>query len=367
MSFSDLKVSTSTIMVYTNMEFDLAKIFENVHVTPTEAIYTKKQRSIDKKKISAPYGSIVSIQTKNFIRGLNTRKSQKQWCTICRPTVETGGREKKIMSCVEVSCECVPPKEGVKEIRYFCNRCNKTYKSSELKKISHFLNQITLDFSIGPEFPMLNVMIFKDSIKVAGCKNEEDAKNMVMYIWEKYLSPIQGVVTFRDPPAIKGGGENDVNPSAPKPCFFFETVMKNYGFNLGFCILREPLNILMNESKFSDKVYMSEYESTGHTNVNIKMFSIKPPGFTYTKITDEKFNSSQNTLGGDTRFRKEEVEKIEYKKEKPEKDEYITFIVFSSSEVILSGKYTENMREMYNFFRKIIGDNKNILEEKLKD
>jgi hypothetical protein len=99
------------------------------------------------------------------------------------------------------------------------------------------------------------------------------------------------------------------------------------------------------------------------------MFSIKPPGFTYTKITDEKFwsETSPTSETSGARFKIEEIEKIEYKKEKPEKDEYITFIVFSSSEVILSGKYTENMREMYNFFRKTIGDNKNILEEKLKE
>jgi hypothetical protein len=95
MSFSDLNVSTSTIMVYTNMEFNLPLIFDNINVLKVEesvsmdvvvvpAATTKKQKNINKKEISAPYGSIISIQTKNFIRGMNTRKSKKH-CRIKQP------------------------------------------------------------------------------------------------------------------------------------------------------------------------------------------------------------------------------------------------------------------------------------------
>lgn len=361
------------------MEFNLPLIFDNVNVLKVEepvasmdvvavpvVATTKKQKNINKKEISAPYGAIISIQTKNFIRGMNTRKSKKHWCTICRPTVETGGREKKIMSCIEVLHECTPPREGVKEIKYFCCKCNKTYKASELKKIGHFLNQNTLDFSIGPGSPLLNVMIFKENIKIAGCKNEQDAKNMVMYLWKEHLSKIEGVSKFRSiAKAISLGTELT-------PKFTFETVMKNYGFNLGFGILREPLNILMNKEEYSDKVYMSEYESTGHTNVNIKMYSVKPDNFTYTCITYT--DGGGGVEGGDKgggveggAFAVEETKDIHGKKNKACKDEYVTFIVFSSSEVILSGKYTENMRELYNFFREIITQNKNYLEEKLLD
>jgi hypothetical protein len=360
MSFSDLNVSTSTIMVYTNMEFNLPLIFDNINILkvddpvsmePVATVKTKKQKNINKKEISAPYGSIISIQTKNFIRGMNTRKNKKHWCTICRPTVETGGREKKIMSCVEVLYECTPPREGVKEIKYFCCKCNKTYKASELKKIGHFLNQNTLDFSIGPGSPLLNVMIFKENIKIAGCKNEEDAKNMIMYLWKEHLSKIDGASKFRSI-AKSSALSKELTPK-----FTFETVMKNYGFNLGFGILREPLNILMNKEEYSDKVYMSEYVSTGHTNVKIKMYSVKPENFTYTCIS---FHDGEV-------YTTEETKDIHGKKVKAVKDEYVTFIVFASSEVILSGKYTENMRELYDFFREIITQNKNYLEEKLLD
>jgi hypothetical protein len=211
-------------------------------------------------------------------------------------------------------------------------------------------------------------MIFKENIKIAGCKNEQDAKNMVMYLWKEHLSKIEGVSKFRS--IAKSSVGKEITPK-----FTFETVMKNYGFNLGFGILREPLNILMNKEEYSDKVYMSEYESTGHTNVNIKMYSVKPENFTYTCITytggggvegdGGEVDGGGGVDGGG--FAVEETKDIHGKKVKAGKDEYVTFIVFSSSEVILSGKYTENMRELYNFFREIITQNKNYLEEKLLD
>ena len=86
------------------------------------------------------------------------------------------------------------------------------------------------------------------------------------------------------------------------------------------------------------------------------MYSVKPENFKYVclKYINEDFET-------------EEVSEIKNKKIKNKKNEYVTFIVFSSSEVILSGKYTDNMRELYNFFRKIISENKEKLEEKFID
>jgi hypothetical protein len=342
-NFDELNASTITTMIYSNMFFNLPNLFKKLPLEKNvDIVYTKKQKNIDKKKLVAPYGSIISIQTKNFIRGINTRRSVKQWCTICRPTVTVNNREKKVLSCSEV---LHPTEDDISEIKYFCSKCNKTYKGSELKKIGHFLNQTTFDFSIGDGF--LNVMIFKDSIKVAGCKSEDDAKNMIHFLWSAYFCPM--IANNIEVATLKEGSS--------KPSFTIETVMKNYGFNLGFGILREPLNLLMNDDKYSDKIYMSEYESTGHTNVNIKMFSEKPDDFKYKNIEYENFETCTPTI--------RDVEDIFGKKVSKKKGEYVTFIVFSSSEVILSGKYTENMRELYNFFRKIINENKEMLREQL--
>ena len=59
--FEDLKTSTKTIMSYTNVEFDLRKVFEAVPVTEVESPYTDKHKNLDKKKIRAAPGSVVSL------------------------------------------------------------------------------------------------------------------------------------------------------------------------------------------------------------------------------------------------------------------------------------------------------------------
>ena len=341
-NFDELNVSTSTIMAYSNLDFDMNVIFENMRLTQgVVLVYTKKQHAIDMKKTNAPYGSIISIQKGNLIRGVNTRKPKKRWCTICRPTTTVNNREKEVLTCVEV---LHPHKNDIFEIRYYCNKCDKTYKAKELNKIGHFLNQTSFYFSVGEDKTMLHVMIFKDSFKIAGSKDEEDVRKMMQYLWAEQFSKIPQFATLKNP--------------LSKPSFTIVTVMKNVGFDLGFGILREPLNILMNDPEYSDKIYMSEYESTGHTNVKIKMFSQKPDNFKYIFIEFENFTEGENTVSHvDTIFGKKPAKK--------KKGERVTFIVFSSSQVILTGKYTQNMRELYNFFRNIIIENRELLEEVL--
>ena len=51
--YEDLKTSTRTVMVYTNISFDLKKIFESVKVTDIEAPLTKKKKNVDKKRLVA--------------------------------------------------------------------------------------------------------------------------------------------------------------------------------------------------------------------------------------------------------------------------------------------------------------------------
>ncbi len=128
--FSSLQTSIKTIMVYTNMEFDIAKIFEEIPITEIDVPYTKRNKKIDKKRIVAPYGAIFSTQRKKDIRGVDVRQKLT--------------KKKK-------------PKPG--------NERTKVRKVNE-KKIDHFLNQIMIDLSIG--YLNLNIMMFKDSFKIAG-------------------------------------------------------------------------------------------------------------------------------------------------------------------------------------------------------
>jgi hypothetical protein len=185
--------------------------------------------------------------------------------------------------------------------------------------------------------------MFKDNFKIAGCKGEKDAEEAIMIIWD-YILKIEGGYVIRK----NHFGTMD-------PCFLFRLVMKNVDFKLGFFIDREELNKLMNRKEYSHIVFMSQCETTGHTNVNIKMYCQKPDDYTYDCLVIP-FDSKPYFI---------ELTENPYKLEKRKKDR-ITFIVFSSSEIILSGRYDSEMEKTYNFFIETVFKYRNLIEEKIK-
>lgn len=342
--FEDLQTSTMTIMVYTNMDYFIDEIFKNIPITKVEIPLTKKQKNVDKKRIVAPHDAIITVQSQTKIRGADLRKKKRHWCTVCQPIKISDDKESKILTITEKLVR----EEGtdIDHIMYYCSRCQKDYKPSEIKKINYFLNQLTIVLSIGKQ-PLLNVMLFKDNFKIAGCKDVDDAADAVLALWDVFFSKSPSSWKLKD-------GQKE-------PGFIFETVMRNVDFKLGFPIERISLNNLMNSDEFSHNIFMSQYESTGHTNVNIKMFSHVPESFRYDCLKIP-------TNGKDPYFTKVKTNifKSKKKREKDEKDEkYITFIVFSSSEIILSGRYNQNMKEMYEFFVDVVFRHRQDIEEKL--
>jgi hypothetical protein len=189
-------------------------------------------------------------------------------------------------------------------------------------------------------------MLFKNSLKIAGCKNEEDAAEVLLVLWQDYITNIEDSWKLKT--------------SEKHPKFIFDVVMRNVDFKLGFFIDRENLNYLMNSSKYKDNVFMSQYESTGQTNVNIKMFSNKPDNFTYDCLVIPIKNKYKPYFIT--------VNENKYKNsKKKEKIKYITFIVFSSSEIILSGRYDEVMKKMYEFFVTTAFTNRKDIEETIRE
>ena len=379
--FKDLQTSTSTIMVYSNVIFDLPKIFKSIKLTEIEVPLTKKQKNVDKKKISAPYGAIISVQSKTHIRGVDLRKKQKRWCTVCQPYKLSPEGDEILIKTVTDQLEPVKGTDMF-AIMYYCSKCQKAYKPEELYKINHFLNQITIVFSTGNQ-PLLNVMMFKDNLKFAGCKGMDDAVEGMMILWQDYIfSPKEVSPWFEGgaktlayrPPSLETTAKSPSTPlwtlkrGAKNPRFVFETVMRNVDFKIGWPIERPALNLLMNDEKYAKHIFMSQYESTGHTNVNVKMYSKKPDNFTYDCLV---IPLDASTVGGRRPYFIK-LPDIPYKSEKKKRkdattDKYITFIAFSSSEIILSGRYDKNMEEMYNFFVRTVFTHRKNIEEKLED
>lgn len=380
--FEELDTSTATTMVYTNMFFDTRKIFESIKITEVEIPRTKKQGNVDKKKLAAPYGAIISVQSATHIRGVHIRKKKKRWCTVCQPIKVTPEGEEVQVYTVTEQLDPVPSTDMF-AIMYYCSKCQKSYEPAELYKINHFLNQITIVISTGKQ-PLLNVMMFKDNLKFAGCKGIDDAVEAILILWQDYIfSPNETSYWFPggpkslvyNPKVTKGTSGTlgtdlwRLKKGAKSPRFVFETVMRNVDFKIGWPIERPALNLLMNDEKYSKNVFMSQYESTGHTNVNIKMYSRKPKDFMY----DCLVIPIDSPDGGPLRKpRFIQIPDIPYKSEKKKKkdatgEQYITFIAFSSSEIILSGRYDKNMKEMYDFFVRTIFNHRKEIEERLED
>jgi hypothetical protein len=112
----------------------------------------------------------------------------------------------------------------------------------------------------------------------------------------------------------------------------------------------------MQREEFKDRVYISKYESTSSTHVNIKMHSPKPKDFYYYVLVYEKKNINKNPYFAYT-------DDKWYAREKPKALKYTTLIVFSSSQTILTGRYPNNMKDNYDFFVKLCNKYKSEIME----
>ncbi len=343
--FEDLKTSTKTIMCYTNVQFDLRKVFSLVEVAETFS-GPKKHKNVDKKTIRAPPGSIVSMHYQKYLRGINLRKMKKYCCPRCK-TLNAKGKPVKTVEAIFVQKPVEGFEQPVSCLEWYCDKCERSYEPQTIgrKKIDNFLNQTTLILFLREDH-YINIMLFKNSLKIAGCKNNRDAITAVSTLWSR-LPPDSW----------------NMHLCVERPFFVFEVVMRNVGFNLGFGINRTLLNLLMNETQFSDKIALSQFEPTGQTNVNIKMFTSKPKNFTYDCLvypliehssSPKKCTSSACPCALlDTNTEAPyiiQVDKLFFKKVKDKPEKPMTFIVFSSSQTILSGKYDSNVKEQYQFF-----------------
>ena len=136
--------------------------------------------------------------------------------------------------------------------------------------------------------------------------------------------------------------------------------MTNKDFSVGFTVNRENLDNIIN----SDTQYNSLLETSfGYTGVNLKM-----------KL-DPKIDRSFNCLELDVdsgEYREYTIEYNEYLKSlsekeliKENKDRHVTFLIFQSGNVIMSGMNEFFMEKYYNIFFDIIEKHRTEILDKL--
>lgn len=389
--YEKLNTSTETVMIYTNIFFTInSNTFTTFPITPIQTPLTKNKKNIDKKLLVAPYGAIINVQFGIYYRGVRMSRRKKYWCPKC----QLYNKKKKKQKTVEEECHWLDENDeyynifpcDTKKIWFKCNICKTIFNKSQLRKIIPFLNQITIVISVGNI--LINAMVFKNSCKLAGAKSIEDAIQTMMILWEEYIQPHKQLWSFEDnqqsltianyhlQQSLLANCNPDlrVNPSAPlsyclkeeneisnlnldnRVNFLFDLVMKNVDFKLNFSIDKKKLNILMNNPEYNNYVFLSQWEATSATHVNIKMHTKIPDDFRYNILVYEN-GEAKNP------YFIQSQQNIYAKKKKRAK--CTTFIVFSAMEIILTGRYDSCMKEAYNFFVNATVNNKEQISEKV--
>lgn len=192
----------------------------------------------------------------------------------------------------------------------------------------------------------INFKVSKNGkFQLTGCKSEENAIEIISYFINKLYLCCKDAVLITKGNFIK---------------VYFQTVMTNIDFSIGFFINRQKLDELMNK----DTSYHSLLEtSCGYTGVNIKFllntkwWEIEVPVIECKNINESvlHWDKSYEPLNTVTNISQE----IKHKKK------YNTFLVFHSGNIIMSGIMRETMEKHYQIFIDLLHKWKPLIEEKI--
>ena len=216
------------------------------------------------------------------------------------------------------------------------------FYGNTLKNASEFFrNAMTIVIFIDGKF--LNFKLTqKGKLQLTGCKTDEQAKKCVYYFWKHLKSHTDSYTMNGD--------------------FFsayYEPVMRNIGFSVNFKINRHKLDEYIN----ANTDHISIFETTlGYAGVNIK-FNI-----TNSEEIAEKFTVMHDVIFDDNRVESSFIphnDLLLLMNVKRKKKKYITFLVFQSGKVIMSGTDLPYMKTPYYEFMSIIDRIRDDIEEKI--
>ena len=212
LNFSDIKISTETIIAVSNLTFDLNLLYNYLPVTDYVVVKRKRGR---KKKVETvnpnehiKNGAIISVQNKTNVRGAVLKKKKE----------------------------------------------SKTY----------FLNSITVILVI-EKGKIINTKISKNGkFQITGCKDTSHFLKAIQYIYKH----------IKDSERQIGETICSLKPDSQysHPKIIFNIVMKNIDFKVGFSIQRDKLDTFISVNTN----FHSHYEGSITTGVNIKIKSKTP-------------------------------------------------------------------------------------------
>jgi hypothetical protein len=318
-NFDSIKVSTKTVIITSNLNVDIEKLFDTLEIYdheisrmgkikkteietmlrshwPTQIPIMKKKDKFEAycQRMNVPTGTIMSVEHENFVRGM------------------------KLIA--------------------------KKVKGGVNKKTKYFRNAITIVMFIDNKF--INFKLPRQGkIQMTGVKDDTQITSCLKYLW-LHLNKHPTLFSLLD----------DVT----KLITTIRIVMTNIDFNLGFTIDRENLDRHINNNT---TFYSLLETSFGYTGVNIKIpFKHRNTNIATLvyDLTNDEWNEGVITYEEYLLTLTPKDRKKELKKRRNN-----TFLVFYSGTAIMSGMTKEYMKDVYFTFIKLIADARHSIEEKL--
>jgi hypothetical protein len=305
--FEDIKVSTKTFIVKSNLILDLKKLFDFLPITDYTVIPKKRGR---KKKtdsaeigIKIDCGSIVTMKFENRIKGVELKQKKSQL--------------------------------------------------TKKKKSKWFRNSFTIVMIIDNK-PINFKVCMNGVLQVTGCKFDNQVENCVKYIWEYIKNEEHNIYYFNYGNSFEA---------------LFIPAMRNIDFSVGFIVDREKLAKYMSTQTEFHSLLETSFGYTG-VNIkcpilqDIRKMEIKKINYIDINLSKgEENNSWKEQLTTYSEYLEKLPEKEQIKK--IEKDRYNTFLIFHSGRVIMSSVCAAFAIDSYYYFTNIIKTSFDYIEERL--
>lgn len=327
-SFESLKVSTKTIIAFTNLQFRIPVIFD--HLSPTEYFREVQTFYPHKPPPPDPFSSF-SLPT-GFPKDRYYAHKFEHFFRILQSD----------SSCIRLLVLYYQDKKKV----------SSNYEWSSQKK--SFRNALNVIYQL-PCQRNINFKLSKNGkFQITGCKDEVHAMICIHHFLNLlYRHCPHSVFLSKDSPHEEG---EEGKPS-PNITILFHTVMTNLDFSLGYHINRQALDELVNQHP----VFRSLLETSfGYTGVNVK-FPLDPqwyktvhfPTLEWNAHNPSKVTFGQSVLSdygtGMERFL--------------QKPKYNTFLVFHSGNIIMSGMIESSMKNDFYRFLDFLRQHRREIEE----
>lgn len=231
---------------------------------------------------------------------------------------------------------------SIVQIKYKDQVQGTVIKSGKSKSTTEFFRNATAIY-IYIDGKLINFKVSsKGKLQMTGCKNVEQSRKCVSWFW-KYVEPHDFLYTFKN-------GDSHLKA-------YYDPVMRNIGFCLDFKINRQFLHEYVN----TNTVHRSIFENTlGYAGVNIKFENdVETEKINKTfEILVEEFN--QNSVIESTIPYMDFTKLMAVRKKK----RYVTFLIFQSGIVIMSGKDSVYMENPFREFITIMSDARPHIEDK---